>query len=115
LLRLPGLWTTCHQAAIGAGWQFQKETTMAFIQLSYFEWEEQFRPITKPGTDHIAFDTHDDVAFLKQQTADRIWTLVDCPEINDCVILNGIHWVNRLEYYVTEVPFNEADDYNVGD
>lgn len=86
---------------------------MAFIKLDYFDWEEQFRPLSKPGTDHIAFDTHYDADFISQQPADRIWTLVDCPESNDCVILNGWHWVNRLEYYVTEVPFNEGDEYNV--
>lgn len=86
---------------------------MTFIQLDYFDWEKQFRPITKPGTDHIAFDTHDDREFLKTIPNSRIWTLVDCPEIAECVILNGCHWVNRLEYYVTEVEHNEDDEYNV--
>ena len=38
---------------------------MTFIQLDYDTWFEQFKPITKPGTDHIAFDTHDDSDFLR--------------------------------------------------
>jgi hypothetical protein len=30
---------------------------MTFIQLDYDTWFEQFKPITKPGTGHIAFDS----------------------------------------------------------
>ena len=86
---------------------------MAFIEMDYFTWLEKFRPVNKPGTDHIAFDTHEDVEFLKKQRADCIWTLVDCPEYGQCVIINGCHWINRMEYYVTEVPFNESDEYNI--
>jgi hypothetical protein len=86
---------------------------MTFIQLDYGAWFEQFKPITKPGTDHIAFDTHDDVEFLRSQPSSKIWTLIDCPDSNDAVIVNGCRFVNRLEYYVTEVEHNEADEYNV--
>lgn len=86
---------------------------MAPIQIDYFDWIDQFRPITKPGTDHIAFDTHSDVEFLKAQKPDTIWTLVHCSESGDCVIINGCHWINRMEYYVTEVPYDEAHEYNV--
>ena len=38
---------------------------MTFIQLDYDTWFEKFKPITKTGTDHIAFDTHDDIDFLR--------------------------------------------------
>lgn len=86
---------------------------MTFIQMDYFDWVEKFKPITKPGTDHIAFDTHDDVDFLRTQPNAKIWTLVDCPESNDAVILNGCWRINRLEYYVTQVPHDSNDEYNI--
>ena len=86
---------------------------MAFIQLDYFDWVGQFKPISKPGTDHIAFDTHDDHNFLCTIPNNRIWTLVDCPETGDCVIVNGYWRINRLEYYVSELPHNENDEYNI--
>lgn len=86
---------------------------MAFIQLEYGAWLDQFKPISKPGTDHIAFDTHSDWEFLKTQAPNKIWTLVDCPDSGDAVIVNGCRFVNRLEYYVTEVSHNPDDEYNV--
>ena len=86
---------------------------MTFIQMNYDAWIDQFKPLTKPGTDHIAFDTHDDVEFLKTQPNSKIWTLIDCPESNDAVIVNGCRFVNRLEYYVTEIEHNPDDEYNV--
>ena len=86
---------------------------MTFIQMDYFDWVEKCKPITKPCTDHIAFDTHDDVDFLRTQPNAKIWTLVDCPESNDAVILNGCWCINRLEYYVTPVPHDPKDEYNI--
>lgn len=86
---------------------------MTSITLDYATWFEQFKPLTKPGTDHIAFDTHDDVNFLRNQPLSNIWTLVDCPELNDPIIVDGCRFVNRLEYYVTEVGHSEADEYEV--
>ena len=86
---------------------------MAFIKMDYDVWVEQFKPITKPGTDHIAFDTHDDAGFLQRQPNSKIWTLIDCPDTNEAIIVNGCWRVNRLEYYVTEVAHDETDEYNV--
>ena len=86
---------------------------MPLIKLDYFDWEQQFKPINKPGTSHIAFDTHEDWEFLQTIPNSRIWTLIDCSDSNDAVIVNGCHWVNRLEYYVTEVQHDEQDEYNV--
>lgn len=86
---------------------------MTFIQLDYDSWFEQFKPITKPGTDHIAFDTHDDIGYLSTLPNTKIWTLIDCPDSNTAVIVNGYRFVNRLEYYVTEVGHNEDDEFNI--
>ena len=86
---------------------------MTFIQLDYDTWFEKFKPITKTGTDHIAFDTHDDIDFLRTQPNSKIWTLIDCPDYNTAVIVNGYWRINRLEYYVTEVAHDEADEYNI--
>jgi hypothetical protein len=86
---------------------------VAFIKMNYDDWVVGFKPLTKPGTDHIAFDTHADADFLRRQPTSKIWTFIDCPDTNNAVIVNGCWRVNRLEYYVTELEHDEADEYEV--
>lgn len=83
--------------------------TATLIQLTYDEWVDKYRPIVNPNSnyDEIAFDTHDkaDVDFIASVDPNRVWTLgSDC---NVDYISSGWHYVNRLEYYVTEVPFDD--------
>jgi len=86
---------------------------MTFITLDHDVWLEQFQPITNPDTDTIGFDTHDDAAFVHSQPNANIWTLIDCPDFNTAVIVNGCWFVNRLEYYVTRVPHLNTAEYQV--
>jgi hypothetical protein len=44
-----------------------------------------------------------EVAFVRTQQADKTWTLVDCD--GKCFICEGFHFVNRLGYFITEVPY----------
>ncbi len=73
------------------------------IDLTLDEWYEQFHPIARqfdePPKD---FDHH------------FVWTAVDGDEGQFCVS-EGIHWVNRIFYYVTEVPWEDNIFYNVVD
>lgn len=36
---------------------------------------------------------------------DRVWTMVD--DEDKLPILSGLHWINRLDVYITEVPYEE--------
>lgn len=86
---------------------------MAFIQMTHNSWSKKFRPLVNPATNDIAFDTHGDIDFLRTIPRNRIWTLVDCPEYRTWVIINGFWRINRMEYYVTEVPHDMNDEYNI--
>lgn len=79
--------------------------------MTYEEWEEHYKPITNRvvgGTntdmdeDYCIFETFDeDLAFVKAQHPDKIWTVLDCD--GAMVISSGYHHVNRMYYIITEV------------
>jgi len=71
-------------------------------KISMEEFEERFKPIKNPNfQDTILFETYgDDIQFLKKQNAATLWTLL-C-EGENIWISNGVHWVNRMNYIVTE-------------
>lgn len=87
------------------------------MRMTDWEWEEEYKPITNhitPGSG-ITFDTHgkdgDFVREVLKTNPGSIWTLVDCD--GKTIICSGYHFVNRIAYYITEVPWN--DDIEVYD
>ena len=83
--------------------------------ITYEEWEEKYKPINNPRGGDIAFDTHneEDIKFLRDnQSKDalNIWTLVDGDD-GKLFIDSGYRFVNRLEYYITEVSRKSKEDY----
>ena len=47
---------------------------------------------------------------LKRTPVDRIWTMLDCD--GKIYISPGWHYVNRMDYIITEVPWKEGQrDY----
>lgn len=95
---------------------------MKFRQMTFDEWWDEFKPVVnhlvgpdKRSCDNRLFETfgaEDEyvrkVAGLEPQ---RVWTLLDCDGVQ--VIGDGWHWVNRVGYFVTEVPASEGTDYEV--
>lgn len=75
-------------------------------------WVETFKPIINPnnhwgeGATYSAFETYDE-DFEKVKATDNkyVWTEVD----GDCgtYIVAGQHWVNRIHYFITEVPWTD--------
>ena len=72
-------------------------------------WEAKYKPIKN----HIAgdydgddkFETYgEELEFVRAQDPRAIWTLVDGDDGN-LYIVNGYHFVNRINYFVTLVPF----------
>jgi hypothetical protein len=80
---------------------------------TYSAWEELFQPITNTlsgdtGEDTIHFETYgEEVEFVKSQDPNHIWTEVDGD--SGTYIVAGYHFVNRIQYYVTEKPW--SDEY----
>ena len=94
--------------------------TSKFISLTPTEWQEQFKPIYNPSSvanyelsRDIYFDTHgEDLEFVKQHVdKNLVWTFSDGDMCS--FISNGYHYINRLNYYVCSVPYDEDTIYEV--
>ena len=74
------------------------------FDMTFDDWEEKYKPISNPRDGDILFETYEeDMEFVLKQNPACVWTDVDYDGKN--FILSGLHFSNRLGYYVTEVPF----------
>ena len=91
--------------------------TETFIEQTFDSWLEEFKPITNhldPNASFqdesgkgIMFETYgDEVEFVKKQDPRCIWTYGDGDD-GGGYIWSGWHFVNRLGYFITEVPCPE--------
>ena len=54
------------------------------------------------------FETYgEELEFVRQQEPRTIWTLID-GEDGDLYVVNGYHFVNRVGYLISKVPFPEG-------
>jgi hypothetical protein len=84
-----------------------------FIEMDFDEWCEQYKPILNHidnnasfdnGEGGIMFETYgDEVEFVKSQSPDKIWMYGDGDD-GGSYIWSGWGFVNRLGYFITEVP-----------
>jgi hypothetical protein len=80
---------------------------------TYSSWEETFKPIKNkiskyPDDSLIHFETYgEEVEFVWTHPNENVWTEVDGD--SGTYIVAGKHFVNRISYYVTEVPW--TDEY----
>jgi len=92
------------------------------IQLTEDEWFEQFKPIPNHLDDNASFhdgehgymfETYgDEVEFVKAQDSNRIWTYSD-GDNGGTYITDGYHVVNRIGYFVTAVPYDDKQYYQI--
>ena len=92
------------------------------IQLTEDEWFEQFKPIPNHLDDNASFhdgehgymfETYgDEVEFVKAQDSNRIWTYSD-GDNGGTYITDGYHVVNRIGYFVTTVPYDDKQYYQI--
>jgi hypothetical protein len=80
-----------------------------FIEMDFDEWCDTYKPIqnhidTNASFDGAMFETYgDEVAFVKEQDGSYIWTYGDGDD-GGSYIWNGWSFVNRIGYFITEVP-----------
>lgn len=90
-------------------------STPQYHQLTWEQFVEQYKPIKNKFTkdpDQVMFETYgEEVEFVKQQDPYHIWTYVDGDTAS--LTINGWAFVNRIGYYVTEVPWKEEDYYEI--
>jgi hypothetical protein len=73
------------------------------------QWAEKYKPIEN-GPDEEMFETYGaDLDRVNSEEPNHIWTWVQGDMCD--VILAGYHYVNRLGYYITEVPWTNEHDY----
>ena len=92
------------------------------IQLTEEEWIEEFKPIPNhidedasfnDGDQGYMFETYgEELEFVQSQEPNRIWTYCDGDD-NGTYIFQGMRIVNRIGYFVTTVPFNVNEDYQI--
>jgi len=81
-----------------------------FIELDYDVWVETYKPITNHIDTNASFDGYmfetygDEVEFVKAQDENRIWMYGDGDD-GGSYIWSGWGFVNRIGYFITEVPF----------
>ncbi len=80
------------------------------IRITADDWVEKYKPIKNPtndwGGDYSAFETFTpDVTFVLEQPEKFIWTEMDSGE--GVSIVSGYHLVNRIQYYITEKPWDD--------
>jgi hypothetical protein len=80
-----------------------------FIEMTEDEWYKTYKPIknhidTNASFDGYMFETYDEeVEFVKSQDPAHIWMYGDGDD-GGGYIWNGWHFVNRIGYFITEVP-----------
>lgn len=68
-------------------------------------WEAKYKPVHNQFEDNDKFETYgEELEFVRAQDPRCVWTLVDGDDGN-LYIVDGYHFVNRVNYFVTEVPF----------
>ena len=83
-----------------------------FIEMDYDEWVETYKPVlnhidTNASFDGMMFETYgDEVAFVKSTPENRIWMYGDGDD-GGSYVWSGWGFVNRIGYFITEVPFPE--------
>lgn len=72
--------------------------------LTYFEWLEQFKPMENHITNEgYSYETYgDELDYVSLQDDKFVWTELDGDD--GIYIVNGYHFVNRLSYFITNVP-----------
>lgn len=77
-------------------------------------WETKFKPIINPtniwdDSTYSAFETYgEDLEVVRKHDAHNVWTEVDGD--GGTYICAGYHLANRIQYYVTEVPWTDMYD-----
>jgi hypothetical protein len=83
-------------------------------EMTWSEWEAKYKPIANhlvKSPDQLMFETYgEEVEFVKTKIdTNQVWTYVDGDMSS--LIMAGFGIVNRIGYYVTEIPWEDSMDY----
>jgi hypothetical protein len=87
-----------------------------YVELTWKEFEEQFKPIKnhfRNDPAEIMFETYgeEEKFVLSKVEEGKVWTYGDgdfCTYVS-----GGYHYINRIGYYITEVPMDRDTEYQI--
>jgi len=94
---------------------------MKLIKLTEDAFDKRFKPLenVEQGQGIYQFDAYDEkdrgfLQFMANSYPSHIWTRIDGDD--GCVYaINGWHIVNRIDYLITEVPWQKHCNYEILD
>lgn len=86
------------------------------IKLNSEQWDEEFIPIMN-GKSYKDFhpkivNDEEKKILEKALLEDRVWTLLESDN-GDLFLANGLHFVNRVDVFITEKPYNKNEIYEI--
>jgi hypothetical protein len=86
----------------------------SYIELSEDEWENTFELVENHITgEGQLFETYgDELEFIQNLPDQNVWTLADGDD-GGIYISEGMHFVNRIGYYVTAKPWSKESSYSI--
>lgn len=87
---------------------------MSYTEIQGWDkWEEQYKPIKnhfRQDPDEQMFETYgEEVEFVQKADNKYVWTYLQ-GDMSD-LLCAGYHYVNRIGYYISSVPWENEDDY----
>lgn len=83
--------------------------------LTWEEFEEQYKPLLNPFSkddSNYFLETYgEELQYVGEQDPHYVWTFTDVEM--GTAIYNGYHYVNRISYVITDVPWTEGVEYEV--
>ena len=80
-------------------------------EITESEWSKKYRPIKNHlvEDDTTSFETYgDELDYVCQQPNSTVWTELEGDE--GVYIVAGYHLANRIQYYITEIPWTDDED-----
>ncbi len=90
---------------------------LSVVEMTEDEWFEKFDPVDNIMAEDSSFngcmfETYgEEFSYIQEQNLQNIWTLIEGDE--GSVITNGMHYVNRLGYFISKTPWRKGEFYDI--
>lgn len=91
---------------------------MTYKEITEEDFEELFTPITNSFNSNgcwngCSFETNgEELDYVRQQPQEHIWTIIT-DDYGAMCLVSGYHFVNRLNYLITEEPVPAGVHYHI--